>query len=302
MKGDIKMAKKVGFIGLGMMGNPMSSNLINAGFELTVWNRTESKMKPIVDLGAKPAKSAKEVAENSEVVITMLTGPADVEEVILGNNGVLEGAQPGAVIIDMSTNAPAVSQKVAAEVASKGFTMLDAPVSGSIGVAKKGALTIQVGGDKQAFEANQDVFSGMGANIFHIGANGMGCFVKLVGNSIMGTNVAVLAEAMCIGAKAGVPTDVMLEVLKNTGAASKMLDIRGPNIVSGDYSAQFMLKLLYKDLGLALDTASENSVPLPIISLVRQIYGQAMVDGRGDDDMVAVAGTTEKLSGVNLKN
>ena len=190
---------------------------------------------------------------------------------------------------------------MAAEVKKRGFVMLDAPVSGSIGVAQKGALTIQVGGNKRAFKAHKDVLAPMGANIYHIGSNGMGCFVKLVANAIMGTNLAVLVEAMCIGAKAGVPSEVMVDVLKNTGAASRMLDLRGPNIVSGDYSAQFMLKLLFKDLGLALDAASENSVPLPIISLVRQLYAQALVDGRGEDDMVAIAGTTEKLSGVSLK-
>jgi 2-hydroxy-3-oxopropionate reductase len=129
------MAKKVGFIGLGMMGNPMSKNLLKAGFELTVWNRTESKMKEIVDQGAKPARSAKEVAEKSEVTITMVSGPADVEEVVLGKNGFLEGAKPGSVLIDMSTIATAVSKSVAAEVAKKGCVMLDAPVSGSVGIA-----------------------------------------------------------------------------------------------------------------------------------------------------------------------
>lgn len=295
------MAKKVGFIGIGMMGNPMSKNLINAGFELTVWNRTESKMKEIVDLGAKPAGSAKEVAQNSDVIVTMLTGPDACEAVILGENGVLEGATSGAVIIDMTTNSPEVSKQVASEVGKKGFTMLDAPVGGSIGVAAKGLLTVQVGGDRSVFEEHKDVLEAMGKNIFHVGSNGMGCYVKLVGNAMMGCNMAVFAEAMCLGAKAGVPTDIMVEVLKNTGGVSRVMELRNPNVLSGDYSAQFMLKLLFKDLGLALDAATTENVPLPIIGLVRQIYAQALVDGRGDDDFSAVAATAEKLAGVSLK-
>ena len=295
------MAKKVGFVGLGMMGNPMSKNLLKAGFELTVWNRTKSKMKDIVELGGQPADSAKEVAQKSEVTITMLAGPADVEEVILGKNGVLEGLKPGHAVIDMSTISPAVSKRVAAEVAQKGSFMLDGPVSGSVGVAVTAALTIMVGGEKKIFEAHRDVLGAMGKNIFHIGANGMGCYVKLVANSIMGTYMAVIAEAMCLGAKAGIPNDILVEALKNTGAASRILDGKSPKILQGDYSAQFMLKLLFKDIGLALDSAAAESIAMPIIGLVRQVYGQAIADGRGNDDFSAVAALAEKLSGASLK-
>jgi 3-hydroxyisobutyrate dehydrogenase-like beta-hydroxyacid dehydrogenase len=295
------MARKVGFIGLGMMGTPMSKNLIKAGFELTVWNRTKSKMEEIVALGAKPAASAKEVAYQSEVTVTMLTGSSDSEEVILGKNGVLEGMKPGTVIIDMSTISPAVSRRIASGVEKKGCKMLDAPVGGSVGVAANAGLTIQVGGNKQVFEAHRDILAAMGKNIFHMGGNGMGCYIKLVANAIMGTNMAVLAEAMCLGAKAGIATDTMLEVLKNSGASSRMLEIRGPNIVKGEYKAQFMLKLLFKDLGIALDTAAGDSVPLPVVGLARQIYAQALVDGKGDEDFSAIAATAEKLSGVKFK-
>ena len=295
------MAKKVGFVGLGMMGNPMSKNLLKAGFELTVWNRTKSKMKDIVELGGQPAGSAKEVAQKSEVTITMLAGPADVEEVILGKNGVLEGLKPGHAVIDMSTISPAVSKRVAAEVAQKGSFMLDGPVSGSVGVAVTAALTIMVGGEKKIFEAHRDFLGAMGKNIFHIGANGMGCYVKLVANSIMGTYMAVIAEAMCLGAKAGIPNDILVEALKNTGAASRILDGKSPKILQGDYSAQFLLKLLFKDIGLALDSAAAESIAMPIIGLVRQVYGQAIADGRGNDDFSAVAALAEKLSGASLK-
>ena len=295
------MAKKVGFVGLGMMGNPMSKNLLKAGYELTVWNRTESKMKEIVTSGATPATSAKEAAEKSEVTITMLTGSADSEEVILGEKGVLEGMRPGAVVIDMSTISPETSKRIASEVARKGCKMLDAPVGGTVGVAANAALTIQVGGDKEVFETHRDILAAMGKNIFHIGGNGMGCYIKLVANAIMGTNMAVLAEAMCLGAKAGISTDLMLEVLKNSGSSSRMLEIRGPNIVKGEYKAQFMLKLLFKDLGIILDTAAGDSVPLPIVGLARQIYAQAVVDGKGDQDFSAIAATAEKLSGVKFK-
>ena len=295
------MAKKVGFIGLGMMGNPMSRNLLKAGFELTVWNRTKSKMEEIVALGAKRATSAKEVAEKSGVTITMLTGSSDSEEVILGKGGVLEGMKPGDVIIDMSTISPIISKRIASEVARKGCKMLDAPVGGTVGVAANAALTIQVGGDKQVFETHRDILAAMGKNIFYMGGNGMGCYIKLVANAVMGTNMAVLAEAMCLGAKAGISTDLMLEVLKNSGASSRILEIRGPNIVKDEYQAQFMLKLLFKDLGLALEVAGMDSVPLPIVGLARQIYAQALVDGKGDEDFSAIAATAEKLSGVKFK-
>lgn len=295
------MGKKVGFIGLGMMGNPMSKNLLKAGYELTVWNRTASKMKEIVACGAKPATSAREVAEKSEVTITMLTGPADSEEVILGEKGVLEGMKPGAVVIDMSTISPETSRRIASEVARKRCKMLDAPVGGTVSVAANATLTIQVGGDKQIFETHRDILAAMGKNIFYIGQNGMGCYVKLVANAIMGTNMAVLAEAMCLGAKAGIPTDLMLDVLKNSASSSRVLEVRGPNIAKGEYQAQFMMKLLFKDLGLALETADVDCVPLPIVALARQIYAQALVDGKGDQDFSAIAATAEKLSGVKFK-
>ena len=295
------MGKKVGFIGLGMMGNPMSKNLLKAGYELTVWNRTASKMKEIVACGAKPATSAGEVAEKSEVTITMLTAPADSEEVILGEKGVLEGMKPGAVVIDMSTISPETSRRIASEVARKRCKMLDAPVGGTVSVAANATLTIQVGGDKQIFETHRDILAAMGKNIFYIGQNGMGCYVKLVANAIMGTNMAVLAEAMCLGAKAGIPTDLMLDVLKNSASSSRVLEVRGPNIAKGEYQAQFMMKLLFKDLGLALEMADVDCVPLPIVALARQIYAQALADGKGDQDFSAIAATAEKLSGVKFK-
>ena len=294
------MAKKVGFIGLGMMGSPMSKNLLKAGFELTVWNRTASKMHEIVDLGAKQAHSAKDVTQKSEVIITMLTGSTDVQQVVMEKNGVLEGLRPGSVVIDMSTISPSVSRYVASQVATSGADMLDAPVSGSVGTAVLGALTIMVGGDEKVFEAHRDVLAAMGKNIFYMGTHGLGSYVKLVSNSIMGTYMAVIAEAMCLGAKAGVPMGKMVEALKNTGAASRVLDLKSSLVLDGNFKAQFMLKLRFKDLGLALDMAATDTIPLPIIGLVRQYYAQALVEGRGDDDFSAIAATIEKRAGTKL--
>jgi 2-hydroxy-3-oxopropionate reductase len=295
------MTKKVGFIGLGMMGAPMSKNLLKAGFELTVWNRTTEKMKDIVELGAVAASSPKEVAQKSEVIVTMLAGPSDVEQVVLGKDGVVQGLKPGSVVIDMSTISPEVSRRVAEEVARAGSMMLDAPVGGSVGVAANAALAIQVGGDRQVYESQRDVLSAMGKNIFYIGENGMGCYMKLLGNAIIGANMAVLGEALCLGSKAGIPVKTMVEVLKTTGAASRVLETRDSNILNGQYKAQFLLKLIVKDLGLVLDTAATDSVPMPISGVVRQIYIQAMADGRGDEDYSAVVATAEKLSKVAPK-
>jgi 3-hydroxyisobutyrate dehydrogenase-like beta-hydroxyacid dehydrogenase len=162
-------------------------------------------------------------------------------------------------------------------------------------------LAIQVGGDKQVLETHRDVLSSLGKNIFHIGGNGMGCYMKLLGNAIMGVNMAVLGEGLCLGSKAGIPVQTMVDVLKTTGAASRVLETRGPNILTGDYKAQFMTKLIFKDMGLALETAAEDSVPMPISGLVRQIYAQAIVDGRGEDDYSAVIATEEKISKVTPK-
>jgi 2-hydroxy-3-oxopropionate reductase len=279
----------------------MSKNLVKAGFDLTIWNRTESKMKEILDQGAKAGTSPKDVAKKNQVIITMLTGSSEVEQVVLGKEGVLEGMSTGSVLIDMSTISPSVSKTVASQLIQKGFAMLDAPVSGSVGVAAAAALTIQVGGDPKVFEAHRDVLAAMGKNIFHVGGNGMGCYMKLVGNAIMGANMAVLAEALCLGAKAGIATDVMIEVLRNTGGASTVMERRSPNIIKGDYKAQFMLKLLFKDLGIALDSAGVDTIPMPIVGLIRQIYAEAMADGKGDLDFSAVAALAEKLSGVSLK-
>lgn len=295
------MGKQVGFIGLGMMGTPMSRNLLKAGFDLVAWNRTAAKLQPIVDEGAQRGTSPRDVAGRSQVVITMLTGSREVEEVILGPGGVLEGLKPGSVIIDMSTISPAVSRSIASKVTARGCAMLDAPVSGSVGVASNAALTIQVGGDAGVFETQRDVFAALGKNIFHVGGQGMGCYVKLVGNALMAVNMAAAVETLCLGAKAGVPTDVMINVIKNTGGASTVMERRSPNILKGDFSPQFMLKLLFKDLGIVLDAAADDAVPLPIVGLVRQLYAQAMAQGRGEQDFSALAASTESVAKVSLK-
>jgi 3-hydroxyisobutyrate dehydrogenase-like beta-hydroxyacid dehydrogenase len=295
------MTKKIGFIGLGMMGKPMAKNLLKAGFEVTVWNRTAAKAVEVVEQGAKSATSVRELAAAVQVIITMVTGSAELEQVVLGAGGVLEGLRPGATLIDMSTVSPATSRAVAAEVAQKGGVMLDAPVSGSVGVATAAALTIQVGGDSAAFEAQSDVFGALGKNIFHVGGNGMGCYMKLVGNALMAINMAALVEALCLGGKAGITTEAMLGVLKTTGGASAVMERRGPNILKGDYTPQFMLKLLFKDLGIALDSAASDSVPMPILGLVRQVYAQALAADRGNQDFSAVAALAQDLAKVSLK-
>lgn len=295
------MAKRIGFIGLGMMGTPMSISLVKAGFDVVVWNRTAAKMGPAAAGGATIGKSPRQVAEASEVVITMLSGPPEVEAVVLGPGGLAEGLRPGSVLIDMTTNAPEASQRLGAELGRRGVAMLDAPVSGSVGAAASAGLTIQVGGDVKVFEAQRDVLAAMGKNIFHVGGAGMGCFVKLVGNAIMGVNLAVLAEGLMLGAKGGVPPAVMVEVLKQTGAASAALERRASNILRNDYTAQFMLKLLFKDLGLALDAAATAAVPMPVVGVVRQLYAHAMAEGRGDADVSAIAATTAGVAGLSLK-
>lgn len=295
------MAKpKVGFIGLGIMGQPMALNLLKAGFSLTVYNRTAEKAKSVVEAGATQVGSPKLVAENSDVIITMVTGPEDVKHVILGPEGVIEGARPGAIVVDMSTISPAVAKEVHAALAAKGIGMLDAPVSGGDTGAKAGTLSIMVGGEAQLVEKCREIFEAMGKKITHIGGPGMGQLAKLVNQVLVAGTLLATCEALTLAAKAGADLEKVLEAVAGGAAGSWQLSNLGPKMIEGDFAPGFMLKLLQKDLRLALQEADGLHAPLFATSLVTQLIKRAQDAGWGELGTQALVKVIGELAGVEF--
>ena len=287
---------KIGFVGLGLMGNPMSKNLIKAGHEVVVWNRTASRMDDVADSGADRARSASEAASLSEATITMVSDSADVEEVVLGKDGVIEGAKAGSVVIDMSTISPSVTRQVAAALKDKGVHMLDAPVSGGDTGARAGALSIMVGGDKAVFDKWAPVFDVLGQQITYCGPNGMGQVTKLA-NQIVGLgNLAALCEGLVFAVKAGGDLNACLKAFGGGAAGSWMVENQGPRILAGDFAPGFMVDLAQKDLRLVLESAAEMDLSLFTTPLVSQIYRSAQGAGSGRDGIQAYVKVLEGLA------
>ena len=288
--------KRIGFIGLGLMGSGMSMNLLKAGFPLTVWNRTPSKMKPLLDAGAHGAGSPKEVAERSEIVIDIVTDSPDVEEVLLGPDGVVHGAKPGTVVIDMSTISPSVTRRIADELGSKRVKMLDAPVSGGDIGAREGTLSIMVGGDKDVFEECLPVFEAMGRTITHVGGNGMGQTVKLCNQILVGMNMLGVAEALMFASKAGVDLERCLAAVSGGAAGSWQLTNNGAKLLRGDLEPGFKVKDYLKDLRLIMEAAAEIRMPLVGTSVVHQMYRSLDAEGLRQKGTQAVIRAVEKLA------
>ncbi len=295
------MATRVGFVGLGIMGNPMSKNLLKAGFELVVFNRTRTKMDEIVKAGAKSASSPKEVSQNSEVVITMLTDSPDVEEMVLRKDGIIEGVKKGSVVIDMSTISPKVTQHIAAKLKEKGVHMLDAPVSGGLWGAINGTLTIMVGGEKEVFERCLPVFQGMGKTITYTGTHGMGQTTKLINQILVANTMNGVAEALVFAAKAGADLETSIAAVAGGAAGSWQLSNLGTRAIKGDFAPGFMVKLQQKDLRLVLEAARDMKLPLPSTSLVHQMYASLEAEGSGGEGTQALVKVYEKLAGVEAR-
>jgi 3-hydroxyisobutyrate dehydrogenase len=289
--------RRVGFIGLGIMGGPMAANLLAAGYELTVWNRTAAKTEPLAAAGARVAGSPAEVAAASEVTFTCVTASADVEAVVLGPGGVIEGATPGSIVVDCSTIAPATARKVHARLAERGVAMLDAPVSGGDVGAKAGTLAIMVGGDAETFERALPVLRAIGKTIVHVGPPGAGQVVKLCNQVAGGLNLLAMAEAISLCRRSGVDPAKMLEVVSAGAAGSWMLQHLGPRAVAGDFAPGFMVDLMQKDLGLVLEAAHETHTPLPGSALVRQLFEMLQARGRGREGTQAIVEALALLAG-----
>jgi 3-hydroxyisobutyrate dehydrogenase-like beta-hydroxyacid dehydrogenase len=292
---------RVGFIGLGLMGGPMAANIARAGYPLAVYNRTASKASPLRSLGATAAASPKEVAQVSQVVLTMLADAAAVEAVLHGDEGLLAGGRPGMVLIDMSTVSPAQSRRLASELAGHGWKMLDAPVFGSTGPAKEGTLGILVGGETSVFEENREILSRMGKYICHFGPNGSGAAAKLCFNLMVASQVAGLAEAMTLAARSGLDLARVGEAILASPVASSLIQRKVPLIVNGDFAAAFPLKHMHKDLGLMLDTGHDILAPLPVTGGMHELFTAARACGHGDQDFAAVFLQLMEMAGLSSK-
>jgi 2-hydroxy-3-oxopropionate reductase len=292
--------KRVGFIGLGIMGRPMAENVLKAGFPLTVYNRSRPPVDYLASKGANPANSSKEVAENSDVVITCLPDSPDVEKVILGENGVIEGVREGMIVADMSTISPIVTRRIAKELEKRGVKMLDAPVSGGDKGAREGTLTIMVGGDKDAFDECLPIFQAMGKKISYMGKSGNGQLTKLANQIIVGLNMLAVCEGLTFAAKAGLDLEKVLDAVSAGAASSWALVNLGPKIIRRDFTPGFKVKLLQKDLRILLSFADEEKISLLGISLVHELYNGLEAYGKGEDGHQALITIVEKLSQIKV--
>ncbi|AKG33694.1 NAD(P)-dependent oxidoreductase [Paenibacillus durus] len=292
--------KQIGFIGLGTMGAPMVSNLLRAGFQVTVYNRTASKCDPLVKEGATAAATKQAASEGKDVIITMVSNDDSIREIFYGPEGILEALKPGAVVIDSSTISPGLVKEIAAAVESKGGHFLDAPVTGSKPGAVEGTLVFMVGGSADIIEANRDVFDAMGKLLLHMGENGSGAAAKLAHNAMVGIHNIALAEGFSIAVKSGVPADKFLELIRNGSAGSKQVELKGRKIIEGDFSNQFSLELMLKDLKLASALSDASGVPTPALELAKSLFQSGYSQGYGEEDLSAVVKTYEAWIGQKI--
>jgi 3-hydroxyisobutyrate dehydrogenase len=289
----------IGFIGLGHMGSHMAPRLIAAGFHVTVYDRTREKAQAIQ--GATVAGTPREAAANSEVVISIVTDDAALDEVMLGPDGVLAGMHAGSTIIDMSTVSPRASRHLFQQARAKGVAMLDAAVSGSVPQVEQGSLVIFVGGEQETYERCQPILGILGQSSFYMGPSGMGTTMKLVVNTLLGLGMQALAEAIALGEKAGLSKDVLLDVLGQTAVLTAGQKAKLDNVRSGQYPTNFALSLQHKDLRLILDEAYEVSVSMPATAVALQMYSAALTKD-GDADFSIMIQFMEQLAGVSHEN
>jgi len=292
---------KIGFVGLGIMGKPMAKNLLKAGYEIVAYDIVGEALEEVVSEGAESGESPKDVAQKTTLIITMLPDGPDVEKVVLGANGVLEGAQSGSVIIDMSSISPIVAKNVYAECQKKGVELLDAPVSGGEPGAISGALAIMVGGSKTVFDKYLPVLEVLGKSVVLAGDIGAGNITKLANQIMVAVNIAAMGEALVLAAKAGVDPAVVFEAVRGGLAGSSVLEAKGPMVLDGNFKPGFRIRLHQKDLHNALLTAKELGVAVPLTGLVQQMITSVINSGNVDNDHSAIVRFIEELSGVEAR-
>jgi len=293
--------KKIGFIGLGIMGKPMSKNLLRAGYPLLIYDIIPAALDEIVRAGAEKATSPKDVAAKTDVIITMLPNSPHVKEVVLGKNGIIEAARPGSILIDMSSIAPLVSREIAAKLAEKKIRMLDAPVSGGEPKAIDGTLSIMVGGSKADFDESLPLLKVMGASVVLCGEIGAGNVTKLANQIVVAANIAAVSEALVLAAKAGVNPDLVYQAIRGGLAGSTVMDAKAPMMMDRNFKPGFRINLHIKDLNNVLETARGIDVPTPLTDKVMAMMQSLKDEGMGDADHSALVRYYEKIAGIELQ-
>lgn len=288
---------KIGFIGLGLMGRPMALNLMKAGHEMRVWSRRRESMQPLLDAGAGDASGPAELAGWAEVVISMVADAPDVEQVALGADGVAEGARQGLIFVDMSTIAPAAARDIAARLADKGVTMLDAPVSGGEVGAINAALTIMVGGDAAAFDKVRPAFEAMGKTVSLIGESGAGQVAKACNQILTGVGVAAVAEALNFATRSGVDAARVREALLGGFAYSRVLENHGQRMLDRNFKPGFKAWMHQKDMRIVMEEAHRLGLALPSAAATAQMFNAMVGSGLGEDDSIAMLKLLERMSG-----
>jgi 2-hydroxy-3-oxopropionate reductase len=293
--------ERIGFIGLGIMGKPMARNLLKAGYPLTVHNRSRPGVDELVKAGAADGASPRGVAQRSDIVITMLPDSPDVQQVVLGSGGVLEGLRPGAVLVDMSTISPLVTQELSEAVRAKGAQMLDAPVSGGEKGAIEATLSIMVGGPEAVFTRVKPVFEALGKNIVYIGGPGAGQVTKACNQIVVALTIQAVSEALTLAAKAGVDPAKVRQALLGGFAQSRILDVHGQRMLERNFKPGFRVRLHQKDLTIGLATGKALGVPLPATAVVQEAFTALRGLDRGDWDHSALVTLLEELAKVEVK-
>ena len=292
---------KVGFIGLGIMGQPMARNLIKAGFELVVTTHKQAVIDAFRALGAEGAKNAAEIAETCEVIITMLPNSPQVRSVALGADGIVKTAKPGTVLIDMSSVDPVESQKIAAELAKKGIEMLDCPVSGGEPKAIDGTLSVMAGGKKELFEKYLPVLRAMASSVVYVGGIGSGNVAKLANQMIVAANIGILAEALTFAKKAGTDPELVYQAIRGGLAGSTVMDAKAPMMLEGNYEPGFRISLHIKDLNNALNAAHAVNMPVPMTGFMMEVMQELMNHGEDASDHDAIVKYYERMTGVSIR-
>lgn len=291
---------KLGFIGLGIMGLPMAKNLLKAGFDIVLYNRTRSKAEALQEMGAVVANTPADVAGIADVIITIVTDTPDVEMILFGENGIIQGGHSNLIVVDMSTISPIATQKFANLLAEKGIELLDAPVSGGDIGAQNGTLTIMVGGQKSAFEKCLPIFQVLGKRITHVGPNGSGQMVKLCNQILCAVNMLAVCESLSLAKKAGLDLEAMLNVVTAGAGGSWALENLGSKIIRGELEPAFMIKLIQKDLRLVLEAAQKHQLPIPATALANQFFTTLEATGEGNLGTQAMIKVYERMANFKM--
>jgi 3-hydroxyisobutyrate dehydrogenase-like beta-hydroxyacid dehydrogenase len=293
---------KLGFLGLGLMGYPMARNLLKAGHEVAVWSNTGSKVQKIAaEDGAKPCPTPAAAAAESDFVFLCVGNTKMAEEVILGSNGIIKGAKKGTVVADASTISPSASVRIHHELAAAGIDFLGAPCTGSTPGATNGTLTFMIGGDEAVYERAKPYFETMGKKLYFCGGPGAGLHAKLTQNLVLSNILQAFNEGIVLSTKAGIEPKLMLDILANSAAKSGLIDYKAPFIFRRDFTTNFSVKWMHKDIGLMLESAEELSVPVPLTAITRQMFQAAIATGHGDEDICSTIKVLEGITGVEVR-